>query len=120
MGTEAEVLNSLTGVLGSTEEQSVGTSGSTESKLVQSQSLTTSLLDSGASGGSETESSNRQLGNGKETVVVSDGSDHNNSLALVRLGNVGNQTRKRDRGTVDPGHEKAAEHDLVEVGVGTT
>jgi hypothetical protein len=60
--TEAKVLHSLTSVLGSTEEQRVRTSGGTQSKLVQSQSLTTSLLDSGPSSGCETRAATDSLG----------------------------------------------------------
>jgi hypothetical protein len=58
VGTEAEVLHGLTGVLRATEEEGVGTGGSAESKLIQSQGLTASLLNASASGGSETEGSN--------------------------------------------------------------
>lgn len=119
MRTEAEVLHSLAGVLGATEEESVGTGGGAESKLVQSEGLTTGLLNAGASGSGETEGSNRQLGDVQQAVVISDGTDHDNSLALVGLADVGNGAGQGNRGAVNSGHEQATENGLVEVGLGT-
>lgn len=75
VGTEAEVLESLTGVLGSTEEEGVGTSGGASGNLVDGEGLTTSLLNARASGGSEAESRNGELGELEHAVVVSDGTD---------------------------------------------
>jgi len=117
--TEAEVLDSLTGVLGTTEEQSVGTGRGAQSKLVQSQGLTTGLLDAGTGGSGETQSSDRQLGDVQETVVVSDGTDDNDGLALLGLGDVGSDARERDGGTVDARHKETAENSLVELGLRT-
>jgi len=56
--TEAEVLDGLAGVLGSTEEEDVGASGRAEGQLVECEALTAGLLDTGTSGGSEAKSSN--------------------------------------------------------------
>jgi hypothetical protein len=75
VGTEAEVLDGLTGVLGSTEEEGVGSSGEAGSDLVDGEGLTTGLLDACASRGSEAESRNGELGELSQTDVVSDGSD---------------------------------------------
>jgi hypothetical protein len=47
VGTEAEMLDSLTGVLGSTEEEGVGSSGEAGSDLIDSEALATGLLDAG-------------------------------------------------------------------------
>lgn len=116
---ETEVLNSLTGVLGATEEQGVGTGRGTQSKLVQGEGLTTGLLDTGTSGSGEAQGSNGQLGDVQETVVVGDGADDNDGLALLGLGDVGSDARERDGGTVDARHEETAENSLVEVGLGT-
>ena len=118
MRTEAEVLHGLTGVLGSTEEQSVGTGRGAESKLVESQSLTTGLLNASAGSSGETEGSNRQLGDGQKAVVVGDGADNDDSLALLCLTDVGNSARKGNRGAVDSRHEETTEDGLVEVGLG--
>lgn len=114
---EAEVLHSLTGVLGTTEKQSVGTGGGTESKLIHGEDLTTSLLNASASSGGNTQSSDGELGDGQEAVVISDGTDNNDGLALVRLVDVESDARDRNRGAVDARHEEAAENGLVEVGL---
>merc|ERR1712072_1046216 len=44
--TSTEVADSLTGVAGTTEEESVGTGGGTHSELVEGQAFTTASLDS--------------------------------------------------------------------------
>lgn len=62
VGTEAEVLDSLTGVLGTTEEESVGTGGETGGDLVDGKSLTASLLDAGAGRRSEAQRGDGELG----------------------------------------------------------
>lgn len=115
--TETEVLDSLTGVLGATEEQSVGTGRGTQSKLVQSEGLTTGLLDTGTGGGSEPQSSDGKLGGVQEAVVIGDGADHDHGLALLRLVDVRGNAGKRNWGPVDARHEEAAENGLVEVGL---
>lgn len=75
VGTEAEMLEGLTGVLGSTEEEGVGSSGEAGSDLVDGEALTTGLLDAGAGRGGEAESRNGELGDLEHAVVVSDGAD---------------------------------------------
>jgi hypothetical protein len=75
VGTETEMLNGLTGVLGSTEEEGVGSSGEAGSNLVDGEALTTGLLDAGTGRGGEAESSNGELGDFEHAVVVSDGAD---------------------------------------------
>lgn len=119
VGTEAEVLESLSGVLGATQEQGVASGRSTESKLVQGQDLTTGSQDTGAGGSGEAESSNAELGDGQETVVVSDGTDDHNGLVVRLLGSVGNNSRDGNGRSVDAGHKEAAQDDLVEGRVGT-
>ena len=75
MGTETEMLDGLTGVLGATEEEGVGSGRGAGSNLVDGEALTTSLLDAGAGGGSEAEGRNGELGELEHAVVVSDGAD---------------------------------------------
>jgi len=75
VGTKAKVLEGLTGVLGSTEEEGVGSSGEAGSDLVNGEALTTSLLNACASRGGKAESRNGELGDLKHAVVVSDGAD---------------------------------------------
>lgn len=113
--TEAKVFHGLSGVLWTSKQQCVRSRRRPESELIQSQSLTTSLFNPGSGGRSEAEGSNRQLWDREEAVVICDRSDNNNGLALVRLGNIGDNARERDRRTVDARHKKAAKHYLVEI-----
>jgi hypothetical protein len=114
-----KVLDSLTSVLGTAKDDGVGTSGGTESKLIEGKNLTTSLQDASSSTLGETESSNRELGDFQKTGVISNGTNDNNSLSLLLLG-VANNAGERNRGAVDARHEKALKDSLVEVGVSTT
>lgn len=116
---KTEVLDGLTGVLGSTEDQGVGTSRGTEGQLVEGDGLTTGSKDASTGGSGEAEGSDGELGEGEHAVVVGDGADNNDGALLV-LGGVADNAGERNRGTVDLGHKQAAEDDLVEVGVGTT
>ena len=120
MRTHAEVLDGFTGVLRSTEQESVGSSGGTESELVEGKDLTTGLLNTGAGGSGETKGSNREFGDSQHAVVVSDGSNNDNGLSLLFLSHVGDDARQADGRSVCARHEKASEDDLIEVGIGTT
>lgn len=120
VGTEAEVLDGLTGVLGATEEEGVGAGGGAEGELVEGQALAAGLGDPGTGGGGEAQSSDGELGDLKQAVVIGDGANDDDSLALVRLAGVlvgGGRDDAGDghRGAVDARHEEAAEDDLVEV-----
>lgn len=122
--TEAEVLDGLTGVLGSTEEDGVGTSWGTHSELINGEALTPGSQDAGAGSCGEAECGDGELGDGQETVVVSDGADQDNGLSLVLLARVlvgGSCDDARDahRRAVDLAHHQAAQDDGVELGVGT-
>jgi hypothetical protein len=75
VGTKAEVLDGLTGVLGATEEDGVGSSREAGSDLIDGEGLTTGLQDARAGSGGEAESRNGELGELEETVVVSDGAN---------------------------------------------
>ena len=124
VGTEAEVLDGLTGVLGTAEEDGVGTSGGTHGELINGEALTTGGQDAGTSGCGEAKGGNGQLGDGQETVVVGDGSNNDDGLALDLLGSVlvgggANNAGDGHRRAIDLAHHQAAEDDLVELGVGT-
>ena len=124
MGTEAEVLDGLTGVLGATEEEGVGTGRGAHGQLIDGQGLTTSGDNAGAGSVGVAEGSDRELGELKETVVVSDGADQDNGLALVSLagvlvGSSGNDLGERHGRAVDLAHHQAAEDGGIELGVGT-
>lgn len=123
VGSHTEVLDSLTRVLGSTKKESSGTGRLAESKLVESQALSTVGLNASAGGTGEAEGGDRELGNLGQADVVSDGGDGDNGVLVgvgrVGLGDLAGDARDRNRGTVDLGHVQAAEDDLVEPRVGT-
>lgn len=116
---ETEMFDRLTSVLGTAEEEGVGASGLLERKLVESERLATSSEDACAGRGGEAEGSDGELGNLEETVVVRDGADNDDSLALVAALDVGDNARDRHGRAVDAAHEQPAENDLVEGRVGT-
>jgi hypothetical protein len=119
VGAHAEVLDSFAGVLGATEQESVASSGSTESQLVQGDGLTTGSNDAGTGGGGEPKGGNGNLGDLEQTVIIRDGTDNDDSLALLASGDLALDTRDGNRRSVHAGHEQTAEDDLVEGGVGT-
>ena len=88
VGTEAEVLDGLTGVLGATEKEGVGTGGLLEGKLIQGDGLAASGLKTAAGSGGEAQSRNGDLGDLQQTVVIGDGTDDDNG-ALLLLSGVG-------------------------------
>jgi hypothetical protein len=75
VGTEAEMLDGLTGVLGSTEKEGVGSGGEPGSDLIDGEGLAAGLEDTCAGGRGEAERSDGELGKLEETVVVSDSAD---------------------------------------------
>ena len=124
VGTKAEVLDGLTGVLGATEEEGVGTGRGAHGQLINGQGLTTSGDDAGAGSGGVAEGSDRELGELKETVVVSDGADQDDGLALVSLagvlvGSSGDDLGEGHGRAVDLAHVQTAENSGVELAVGT-
>jgi hypothetical protein len=124
VGTEAEVLDGLTGVLGATEEEGVGTGRGAHGQLIDGQGLTTSGDNAGAGSVGVAEGSDRELGELKKTVVVSDGADQDDGLALVSLAGVlvgsgGNDLGERHGRAVDLAHVQTAEDSGVELAVGT-
>jgi hypothetical protein len=118
VGSEAEVLDGLTGVLGAAEQQGVGTGGLLKSELVKGLGLAAGSLNTSAGGGGEAESSDIGLGDLEEAVVIGDGADNNDGLLLVAVLEVGGNAGEGDGRAVDAAHEQAAEHDLVEGRVG--
>lgn len=115
---KAEVLDGLTGVLWSPEEESVGAGGGTEGELIEGEGLTTGSEDPGASAGGEPQSSDRELGDLQEAVVVGDSADNDNRLSLG-LPSIGNKAGEGDRRPVDVGLRETLGNSLVELAGGT-
>lgn len=114
VGSKAEVLNSLSGVLGSSEEEGVASGRSSQGQLIQSQCLSTCSEDTRTSRRSESKGGNTELGNSQEAVVIGDCTNNDNGLVVGLLGGVRNNSGDRDWRSVDTGHEESAENDLVE------
>ena len=122
--TEAKVLDGLTCVLGTAEQQGVGAGRRPQSKLIERQSFTTSLQNPGTGSRGEAESCNGQLRNLEEAVIVCDGANDDDGLALVCIrrllvGCGRDNARDRDGWAVDARHEQTAQDCLVEARVGT-
>lgn len=110
--TKTEVLDSLTGVLGTTEEQNVGAGWRAEGELVECEALTAGLLDASTSSGSEAKGADAELGELEETVVIGDCADDCADLALLSLGAVlvgrdRNNLGERHRWGVDARHTQS-------------
>ena len=108
------MFDGLSGVLGTSEKEGVASGWGTESQLIEGQDFSTSGDNARASGSSEAEGRNADLGDGQETVVISDGTDNYDGLVVRLLRGVRNDSGDRDWRSVDAGHKKAAEDDLVE------
>lgn len=119
VGTHAEVADGLTGVLGTAEQQGVGTSGLLESQLVEGLDGAAGGNDASAGSGGETQGGDVHLGDLEQTDIVSDGADNDDGLLLVAVLEVGLDAREGDGGTVHAGHEETTQDDLVEGRVGT-
>lgn len=118
VGAEAEMLNSLTSALGSTQDQGVASGRGTKSKLIQSDGLAAGSDNTSAGSGSEAQSSYGKLGEGEKAVVIGDGADYDHG-ALLLLVDVGDNARERHRWAVHLRHKQASEDNLVERSVGT-
>lgn len=115
----AEVLDGLTAVLGSTEDQGVASGRSTESELIKGDSLTTGSGNSGTSSGSESKSGDGGLGESHKSVVIGDGADNDDGALLALLIDVGNNSGQGNGRAVDLGHEESSKDNLVEGGIGS-
>lgn len=120
MRAHAEVSNSLSGVSGASDNQSVLALGSSQGQLVQSDSLTTSLQDGGLGAGSELQGGNSGLGELQQSVVVGDSANNDNGLVgstLLAQG-AGNSVN-RNGGLVDLRQEQRSKDHLVKGSIGT-
>lgn len=114
VGTHAEVLDRLTGVLGAAQEQRVGARGLLKRELVEREGLAAGGDDAGLGGGGEAQGGDGHLGHLEQAGVVGDGADHDDCLVLGALVQVGGDARERHGRPVDARGEQAAEDDLVE------
>lgn len=97
------MLDGLTDVPLTSEEDGVRTSRGTESELVEGQSLTTGSGDPLSGGCGESESGDSELGDNGETLVIEDRADNDDSLGsvLVRVGGLLDNSGEGNRGSVN-------------------
>lgn len=119
MRTETKVTDSLSGVSGASENSGVLTGRSSQCELVQGDGLTTSLENSSLSTGSESQSSNSDLGGVQQSNVIGNGTNNDDGLTLSTLLDGSVDLGNRHWGLVDLGEEQRLENGLVELGVGT-
>ena len=119
--THSKVLDSLTSVPLSTEENRVGTSGCPQGKLVEGDGLTTGSQDALLRRLSEPESRNRNFGDFGQTDVIGNSSDLNNDFRrqVGGAGGLFHDAGEGDGGTVDLGKEKSVEDDLFNPSAGS-
>lgn len=119
MGTKAKALDLLPGFLGTTEKESVLSSGRSESKLVEGDNFTSGLDDSLTSTRGDAESGNGDLGEvRKNTNIIGNGADNDNNLLSVTLGfDSLLDTSDRHRRSVSLAQKQSAEDDRIELGV---
>lgn len=113
----AEVLVSLPGGLATPQEEGVGTSGSAESELVESEDLAAILENALAGTLGEPQSAHADLGELEKAGIIGNGADDDDNLALLALDEA-SELNEGERGLVGPAHAQALEDDAVEVRTG--
>lgn len=123
--SHAEMLDRLSGVLWSSQQNNVATSWGSQGQLIEGKTLATGLLNSSAGGRCESEGGDRELGDDLKSVIVCDGANNCDGLALVSLLGGLSADFAVDSGdghgwSVYSRHEQSLEDDLVEVGIGSS
>ena len=119
------MLHSLAVALGATEQDHVGSSWSPHGELIESQTFTTSLLNTSTSGRGEAQGADGQFWDFIESVVIRNRADYRPDLALVCLGTLwvvgdGDDFREGNRRAIDLAHAEAAKDGLIECRIGTS
>lgn len=119
--TETKVSNGLSGVSWTSDKDGVLTLRSSQSQLVQGDSLTTSLQDSSLGTSSESQSGDSGLWGLQQSEVVGNGTNDNDGLlsSTLLLQNLVDSGKGNWR-SVDLGKEQRSQDDLVERRVSTT
>ena len=86
MRSETEVLDGLTTVLWTTEEDDLRASWSTHCELIEGDTLSAGFLNAGASSAGETEGADGHLGHGLQSNIVRHCCNNSYCLSLVCFG----------------------------------
>jgi len=119
--THAKVSVGLSSLLWTSDENGISTGWVSGSQLVESDCLTTVLLDGVSGTGSESQSGDGSLRERVQSQVIGDSTDNDDSLLcgtglLKSSGNLGN----RNWLSVGLGQEQKSQDDLVEWCISTT
>jgi hypothetical protein len=117
--TESSEMASGLSLLGSSEEEGVGSGRSLHDELVEGHASTTSSDNSGTGGLGESESGNVKLGHIEGSLVIGDNSDDDGGAAGV-LSEASDHAGDGYRGSVDSGGNESSEDGLAETGVGSS
>ncbi len=82
------MLDRLSGVLGSTQQDGVRPCRCSQSQLIQRQAFSARSLDPGTCSSGKSQSSDAQLRDLQQTIVVRHRADHDDRLAVVGLAGV--------------------------------
>ena len=113
----SEVSHGLASTAVALQQHRVGSGGSTQSQLVQSDALASSLQNASTSGLSEAESAHLQGGHLDHANIVSDGSNDHGDLVLLSL-HVLHQSAQTHGRAVDAAHVEALQDHLGESSIG--
>jgi len=106
-------------LLGSSEEEGVGSRRSLHDELIESHASTTGSDNSGTGGLGELEGGNVELGAVKGSEIFSDGSNNNGGTSLV-LSEASDHSGDRYRGSVNSGSNESSEDGLAEARVSSS
>lgn len=117
--TEGSEVTSGLSLLGSSEEEGVGSGRRLHDELVKSHASTTSSDDSGTGGLGESESGNVKLGHIEGSLIIGDNSDNDGSAAGI-LSEASDHAGDGHWGSVDSGGDESSEDGLAETGLGSS
>lgn len=115
------MLNSLAGVLTTTQQDSVGSSRCTQSELIKGQALSTSLQDAGTSSLGEAQGADSHFGQSvQEAVIIGNGADKNGNLSLALVAHLTDDAADGHWRAINARHEQTLEDNFVEGCLRTT
>jgi hypothetical protein len=117
--TEGSEVTSGLSLLGSSEEEGVGSGRRLHDELVKSHASTTSSDDSGTGGLGESESGNVKLGHIEGSLIIGDNSDNDGSAAGI-LSEASDHAGDGHWGSVNSGGDESSEDGLAETGLGSS